>query len=153
MRRVAACRVTITREEYGAADLRQKAARTRNADAAHAGPGVGARGQEPTEVVQTCGMDHQTLRDWVHRYNANRLAGLSNRPHPGRPPRLSSEQMRELEALVETSSDPQTDGVVRWRRMDLVSLIANHFHVRLHKLDFAKLSVRPQAGPVLSVPI
>ena len=89
----------------------------------------------------------------MHRYNADGLAGLSDRRHPGRPPRLSAEQMRELEALVEKGPDSKTDGVVRWRRMDLASLIANCFHVRLHertvgkllhKLDFAKLSVRPR---------
>jgi transposase len=107
-------------------------------------------------------MDHQTLRDWVHRYNADRLSGLSDRPRPGRLPRLSAEEMRELEALAENRLDPKTGGGVRWRRMDLASLIANRFHVRLHerttgkllhRLEFAKLSVRPQAGPVSPVPI
>ncbi|PJN92405.1 hypothetical protein CNY89_30005, partial [Amaricoccus sp. HAR-UPW-R2A-40] len=28
-------------------------------------------------AAETCGMDRQTLRDWVHR-NAEGLAGLSN---------------------------------------------------------------------------
>jgi tRNA(Glu) U13 pseudouridine synthase TruD len=64
--------------------------------------------------------------------------------------------MREREALVEKRPDPKIDGTVRWRRMDLGSLIANRFHIRLHerttgkllhRLEFAKLSVRPQAGP------
>ena len=59
-------------------------------------------GRSRTEAAQSCGMDRQTLRDWVHRYNAEGLAGLVDRPLPGRPPRLSAEQMRELAVIVET---------------------------------------------------
>jgi transposase-like protein len=35
------------------------------------------------EAARNCGMDRQTLRDWVHRYNAGGLRGLSNRRPPG----------------------------------------------------------------------
>jgi transposase len=45
-------------------------------------------------------MDRQTLRDWVHRYNADGLAGLKNRKASGRSRRLTVEQ-KELAALVE----------------------------------------------------
>jgi hypothetical protein len=37
----------------------------------------------------------------------------------GPTPRLSSEQMSELAALVDAGPDRQADGVVRWRRIDL----------------------------------
>jgi transposase len=40
-------------------------------------------------------MDRQTLRDWVHRYNAEGLAGLTDRPRSGRPPRLRAAQEAE----------------------------------------------------------
>src|SRR5580700_10628020 len=46
------------------------------------------------------GMDRQTLRDWVHRYNAQGIAGLSNRPLPGRLPKLSEGQMASLKVIV-----------------------------------------------------
>jgi hypothetical protein len=61
--------------------------------------------------------------------------------------------MAELEAIVATGPDPGQDGVVRWRRIDLQAVIAARFGVAvhertvgklLHKLHFAKLSVRPQ---------
>jgi transposase len=147
--------VTITREEYGAADLRRAAARTRDAAAARRMLALALvlEGKSRTEAARSCGMDRQTLRDWVHRYNAEGLPGLADRPHPGRTPRLSPAQMAELEAIVETGPDPATDGVVRWRRIDLQAVIAARFGVAvhertvgklLHKLDFAKLSVRPQ---------
>jgi transposase len=42
-------------------------------------------GKSRTEAVQMSGMERQTLRDWVHRYNAEGLAGLSSRISAGRP--------------------------------------------------------------------
>lgn len=76
-------------------------------------------GASRTEAAETCGMDRQSLRDWVHRYNAEGLAGLFDRKGTGRPPLLSGEQKAEIAALVERGPDPKTDGVVRWRRVDL----------------------------------
>ena len=99
-------------------------------------------------------MDRQTLRDWVHRYNAEGLAGLRDRPRSGRKPRLTPEQEAELAAVVEQGPDPDRDGVVRWRRVDLKALIEARFAVRLHersvgkvlrRLGFTRLSVRPEA--------
>jgi transposase len=98
-------------------------------------------------------MDRQTLRDWVHRYNAQGLPGLRDRPRPGRKPRLTPEQEAELAAAVDQGPDPGRDGVVRWRRVDLQALIETRFAVRLHersvgkvlrRLGFARLSVRPK---------
>jgi len=98
-------------------------------------------------------MDRQTLRDWVHRYNADGLTGLSDRPHPGPEPRLSDAEMKELEAIVLAGPDPARDGVVRWRRIDLQVLIKRRFDVEYHersvgkllrRLDLRRLSVRAQ---------
>jgi transposase len=50
------------------------------------------------EAARLCGMDRQTLRDWVIRYNAEGVAGLSDRTSPGPKPRLTPEQ----EAAVES---------------------------------------------------
>jgi transposase len=69
-------------------------------------------------AAETCGMDRQTLRDWVHRYNAEGLAGLVNRTVPHRPRRLVPAQLAELAAWVEVVPDPArsaVDSVVLWR--------------------------------------
>ncbi len=47
-------------------------------------------------AAEACGMDRQTLRDWVHRTNAEGIAGLSNRYAAGPTPLLNPEQKAEL---------------------------------------------------------
>jgi transposase len=109
-------------------------------------------GSSREEAARHAGMDRQTLRDWVHRYNAEGLAGLRDRPRSGRRPRLTPGQEAELAAAVERGPDPDRDGVVRWRRVDLRALIEARLAVRPHersvgrvlrRLGFARLSVRP----------
>lgn len=147
--------VDITRTDLSASDLRREAARVKDARASRRMLALALvlDGRTRTEAAQSCGMDRQTLRDWVHRYNAEGLAGLLDRPLSGRPPRLSTEQMRELAVIVETGPDPETDGVVRWRRIDLCDVVEQRFGIRvaertmgaiLHRLGFARLSARPR---------
>ena len=113
-------------------------------------------GRSREDAARAAGMDRQTLRDWVHRYNAEGLAGLRDRPRSGRKPRLTPEQGAELAAVVERGPDPDRDGVVRWRRIDLKALIKARYDVELHersvgellhRLGFARLSARPEHPP------
>jgi transposase len=106
-----------------------------------------------TAAARAAGMDRQTLRDWVHRYNAEGPAGLSNRPHTGAPPRkLSPDQEAAVAAWVREGPDPGL-GIVRWRCIDLRDAIDRRFGVRLHersvgkllaRLNFSHVSVRPR---------
>ena len=143
--------VPITRKDYTAAELREAAKRTDEVDAARRM--LALQGKSRGEAAKSCGMDRQTLRDWVHRYNAEGLAGLSNRTAPGGTPKLSPEQEREVAELVRNGPDLAAHGVVRWRRIDLVHVIAHRYGVEfaersvgdlLHRLGFRRISVRPR---------
>ena len=147
--------IAITRHELGAGELRREARRCRDAAASRRMLALALvlEGSSREEAARAAGMDRQTLRDWVHRYNEEGLAGLRDRPRSGRRPRLTAGQEAELAAAVERGPDPDRDGVVRWRRIDLKALIETRFAVRLHersvgkvlrRLGFARLSVRPQ---------
>ena len=147
--------VAITRDELSASDLRREAARCRDANAARRMLALALvlEGHSREAAARHTGMDRQTLRDWVHRYNAQGLAGLRNRRHPGPKPRLTPEQLAELDKRVEQGPDPARDGVVRWRRVDRQALIKARFEVELHersvgkvlrRLGFTRLSVRPK---------
>jgi transposase len=147
--------VAVTRKELGAVELRREARRCRDTAASRRMLALALvlEGASREEAARAAGMDRQTLRDWVHRYNAEGLAGLRDRPRSGRRPRLTAGQEAELAAAVERGPDPDRDGVVRWRRVDLQALIEARFGVRLHersvgkvlhRLGFARLSVRPK---------
>jgi Transposase IS66 family/Helix-turn-helix domain len=47
-------------------------------------------GRSRTEAAEMNGMDRQTLRDWVHRYNACGIGGLKARRKPGRAPLMTT---------------------------------------------------------------
>jgi transposase len=94
------------------------------------------------------GMDRQTLRDWVHRFNADGPAGLVDRKAPGAAPRLSAAQKAELAALVEAGPQPEADGVVRWRCIDLKALIRRRFGVDYHERTIGKLRADTEAMQV-----
>ena len=147
--------ISITRQELTATELRAAAGKTKDSRAARRMLAIALvlDGVDRTTAAQTCGMDRQTLRDWVHRYNAEGLTGLQNRTVPQRPRRLTPEQLVALAAWVEAAPDPVRDGVVRWRRRDLQHRIEAEFGVVLHErsvgkqlaaLGFRRLSVRPQ---------
>lgn len=110
-------------------------------------------GADRTSAARSCGMDIQTLRDWVHRYNAEGIEGLYHRQGGGAKPRLSPEQQAQFVAWVEAGPDPEKDGVVRWRCADLQARVEGEFGVKLHertigkhlaKHGFRRLSVRPE---------
>src|SRR3954471_23643601 len=147
--------IAITRHEPGAGEPRREAARCRDARAARRMLALALvlEGSSREEAARAAGMDRQTLRDWVHRYNEEGLAGLRDRPRSGRRPRLTAGQEAELVTAVEQGPDPDRDGEVRWRRVDLKALIEARFAVRLHersvgkvlrRLGFTRLSVRPE---------
>ena len=147
--------VAITKTDLTATELRGAAARSRDAQAARRMLALALvlEGVNRTTAAKTRGMDRQTLRDWVHRYNTDGLAGLANRKAPVRSRRLDAGQVADLAGWVEAGPDPAQDGVVRWRRQDLKRRIVERFGVELHErtvgkylamLGYRRLSVRPQ---------
>src|SRR3954453_20655503 len=145
--------VAITRRELDAGGLRREAGRCRDARAARRMLALALvlEGASREEAARAAGMDRQTLRDGVHRYNDEGLAGLHDRHRSGRKPRLTPEQEAELAAAVEQGPDPDRDGVVSWRRVDLQALIEARFAVRLHERSVGKVLRRlggacPPAG-------
>jgi transposase len=139
-----------------AASLRQHAARTSEASVARRllGLALVLEGHGRAEAAKSCGMDRQTLRDWVIRYNAQGIAGLSDRPHGGgAAPKLSAEERVQLSAWVRHGPDIAEDGVVRWRLRDLRDRIMARFFVLMDErsvgrilktFTFSHMSVRPR---------
>jgi transposase len=147
--------ISITRLDLTSDALRAVASREKDAAAARRilALAMVLDGADRATAARTCGMDRQTLRDWVHRYNAHGLAGLHSVKPPGPAPKLTPAQEAELVALVEAGPDPVRDKVVRWRRIDLRDELQQRFGVALHersvgkvlkRLGYRRLSVRPR---------
>src|SRR4028118_349129 len=143
------------RTDYSAHELRRLAATTKNANQSRRLLSLAAvlDGMNRTEAARIGGMDRQTLRDWVHRFNERGPDGLTDAWATGNPPRLSADQQADLTRLVETGPDRAVHGVVRWRRVDLQRLIAERFGVAYHErtvgkilkhLGFSHVSARPR---------
>lgn len=61
----------------------------------------------------------QIVYDWVKKFKAYGPDGLVNRKPPGKPPKLTAEQLAALAAIVESGPISASHGVVRWRIIDL----------------------------------
>jgi transposase len=95
-------------------------------------------GRPRSEAASSNGMDRQTLRDWVHRYNEAGVDGLQSRPPPGRPAFLTEQQMAELYELVVKGPDLTIDNSVRWRCADLREVVKRRFSVEVHESTIGK---------------
>lgn len=125
----------VTREEHTAAELRVVASRSRDGSQVRRllALALVLEGSSRHAAASQNGMDRQTLRDWVHRYNDLGIDGLRSRRSSGRTRSLSSAQMGELLALTVKGPDPETDRVVRWRCVDLRDEVKRRFSVSVHE--------------------
>src|SRR3954463_5606590 len=129
------------RTDRGAGELRRLPRRERDGR-------VGARllalanaldGLPREEAARLAGMTGQTLGDWVHRYNAEGIEGLRDRPRPGRPCASDEGQQAALEALVLRGPALRRDGCVAWRARDLCALVEARFGVRYRESGMLRL--------------
>ena len=135
--------------------LRRLAASTKDANQSRRLLSVAAvlDGMSRADAAKIGGMDRQTLRDWVHRFNERGPDGLLDGWSKGPEPRLSAAQRAEIAELVETGPDRAVHGVVRRRRVDLQRVIGERFGVNYHErtigkllkaLGFSHVSARPR---------
>ena len=144
------------RKDYSSKELRRAAARVKDAGQARRLLAIAAvlDGTSRQEAAQIGGMDRQTLRDWVIRFNDQGPDGLINKSSPGAPGKLTAEHKAFLVRLVEDGPIPAVDGVVRWRACDLIMRLHEEFGLSvsddtvyraLKELGFSHVSARPKA--------
>ena len=144
------------RTDYSSKDLRRLAGRVKNAGQARRLLAIAAvlDGGSREEAARIGGMDRQTLRDWVIRFNGQGADGLINKSAPGAPGKLTGEHKAFLIRLVEAGPIPAVHGVVRWRACDLIMRLHEEFGISvsdatiyrvLKELGFSHVSARPKA--------
>jgi len=144
------------RSDFDAAGVRQLAKSAGDADQARRLLAIAAvyDGMSREDAARLAGMDRQTLRDWVHRFNQAGAGGLVNRVAPGNPRRLTPEQEAELDRIVEAGpASVGLDHLARWRCADLKALILERWGVDYHertigklldRLNFSHITTRPR---------
>ena len=109
-------------------------------------------GHTVPEAAKALSMSERQLRTWVHRYNAEGLEGLRDRPRPGQPPRLSPDRVERFKERVR-SGPRLEDGVCTLRGVDLRRVLQEEFQAKyslagvyflLHRLGFSSLVPRPK---------
>ena len=116
-------------------------------------------GMSRADAARLAGMERQALRDAVVRYNAEGLAGLYDRPKPGRSERLSEAEQAALAAHIFRGPDPEQDGISAWTRADLCCWLEERFAKTFHPSSLSRVlrrlelswqktrPVHPQADP------
>lgn len=105
-------------------------------------------------VCEQYEVSRENVRHWVSWYNEDGIAGLEDAPRPGRPCRLSGEQLALLKERISAPPDVARDGVGRWRAADVQRLIKQEYGVEyksimsvctlLHQLGQSWISGRPK---------
>jgi putative transposase len=90
------------------------------------------------DAATHAGMERQSLRDWVHRFNAEGVAGLEDRPRQGRPRRMDAGIEKALCTRVDAGPDAKTDKLVRWRRVDLQAWLQSEHAINYHERSIGK---------------
>src|ERR1700675_5134816 len=149
-------RAIPVRTDYTASEVRRLAKHAKDAAQARRLLAIAAvlDGVAREDAAKIGGMDRQTLRDWVIRFNEQGPDGLINIPSPGVPPKLGKKHRAFLARLVEEGPIPAVDGVVRWRACDLIMRLHEEFGISvsddtvyraLKDLSFSHVSARPKA--------
>ena len=143
------------REDFDGAGLRRLARESRDAKQVRRLLALASiyEGGPRGEAARIGGVDLQTVRDWVLRFNAKGPDGLTDVKPPGSRPLLDAEQRRALARIVEAGPIPAAHGVVRWRLIDLAQWVWDEFGVTISKqtlsrelraMGYRKLSARPR---------
>lgn len=105
-------------------------------------------GRHPEDVAAALGMHRKTVYGWMARYREGGKQALRARPVPGRPPKLSGQQLRRLYGLI-TGADPRQlqFQFALWTREMIAELIRREFGVALSLSGVGRLLGRLGLSP------
>jgi transposase len=99
------------------------------------------QGESPDEVARFLGCGRSSVYTWV-KLARQSLGALAARPHPGPRPRLSAEQLKELEGLLLEGAKSHGWRTELWTAARAAEQIERHFKIRFHPEHVRKLLKR-----------
>jgi transposase len=108
------------------------------------------RGESPTVVARILGVRRTSLYRWKKMAQAA-PEGLAARPHPGPRPRLTTEQLQQLETLLRQGATAHGWPNALWTAQRVTEMIRRHFGVEYH-VEHARKILRGRLGWSSQVP-
>jgi transposase len=89
-----------------------------------------ASGESLSAIARQLGVSRQAVHQWSQQYHRRGAAGLRRRARPGRPPKLSRQQLAQLPSLL--ARDAKTYGYLTaaWTSQRFADLLWKRFRVR-----------------------
>lgn len=109
------------------------------------------------ELAKYCGESERTLQFWLKKVDEQGWETLISKKQPGRPSRLSNQQIEEIRIAVQ--ADPEQSGYNVWDGPTLSAYIKRKHNIEygvrasqllLHRMGFSL--IRPQVYPSLEQP-
>ena len=85
-----------------------------------------AAGERPYQVADRVGVGRAAAYEWLHRFNAEGLKGLTDHARPGRPPTYTPDQRAEVIAAALTRPDTLGLPFASWTLDRLQAYLAEH---------------------------
>jgi transposase len=113
---------------------------------------LAARGRTALDIAQALGCSRRAVQQWVAKYNRGGPDALTERPHPGRPRRLPTDQYERLRQRLDAPPRPE-DGVCALRGPEIRRILEQEFGVTislravydlLDRIGYSSLMPRPQ---------
>jgi len=94
------------------------------------------------EVARWFGEDPRSIERWVHDYESEGISGLLDLPRRGRPPRLSSEQMDDLQRVLHRDPAVAGEDGRRWTGKVLQRYVERRLAVEMSVRQCQRLLVQ-----------
>ena len=92
-----------------------------------------AKGRDAKDLQELYSTSHKSICNWVHRYSAEGVEGLKDRPRSGRPSFLSAGQKLELEQVLRTNPMAYGYNTATWTGALVIDFVKNRFGVEYRK--------------------
>jgi len=85
-----------------------------------------AAGERPYQVADRVGVGRAAAYEWLHRFNAEGLTGLTDHPRPGRPRTYTPDQRAEVVAAALTKPEDLGLPFASWTLDRLAAYLSEH---------------------------
>jgi len=110
-------------------------------------------GMDHEAAARLAGLSRSAAYEWHNRYEEDGIAGLRDRPRPGRPPRVDAVTAARFKERIVAGAELARDGVVAFRGVDAQRLLKEEFnrdcslsstYRLLHRINLSWLAPRPR---------